>query len=132
MTSPPDAPDRLGRLDRITLVGLEAHGRHGVLPSERETGQVFGVDVVLGLDTRPAAASDDLADTVDYGGLAERLATVVEGEPLDLIETLAARLVEQCMTDERVIAAEVTVHKPQAPIAREFADVAVTARRSRR
>jgi len=48
---------------------------------------------------------------------------------VNLIETLAARLCELCMTDERVIAAEVTVHKPQAPIAREFADVAVTARR---
>jgi dihydroneopterin aldolase len=57
---------------------------------------------------------------------------VVEGEPVKLIETLAARLCELCMADERVIAAEVTVHKPQAPIAREFADVAVTARRSRR
>ena len=51
---------------------------------------------------------------------------------MNLIETLAARLCELCMADERVIAAEVTVHKPQAPIAREFADVAVTARRSRR
>ena len=118
--------------DRIALVGLEAQGHHGVFDFEREAGQVFRVDVVLGLDTRPAAVSDDLADTVDYGGLANRLATVVEGEPVNLIETLAARLCELCMADERVIAAEVTVHKPQAPIAREFADVAVTARRSRR
>ena len=118
--------------DRITLTGLKVRGFHGVYEHERRDGQDFVVDATLWLDSRPAAASDDLADTVDYGGLANRLATVVEGEPMNLIETLAARLCELCMADERVIAAEVTVHKPQAPIAREFADVAVTARRSRR
>jgi dihydroneopterin aldolase len=118
--------------DRIQLTGLRVRGRHGVLEYERRDGQDFLVDATLWLDGRPAAASDDLADTVDYGGLAERIATVVGGEPVRLIETLAARLVELCMADERVIAAEVTVHKPHAPIAREFADVAVTARRSRR
>jgi dihydroneopterin aldolase len=118
--------------DRIALTGLKVRGFHGVYEHERRNGQDFVVDATLWLDSRPAAASDDLADTVDYGGLADRLATVVEGEPVNLIETLAARLCELCMADERVIAAEVTVHKPQAPIAREFADVAVTARRSRR
>lgn len=118
--------------DRIALCGLTVRGHHGVYEHERRDGQDFVVDATLWLDSRPAAASDDLADTVDYGGLADRLATVVEGEPVNLIETLAARLCELCMADERVIAAEVTVHKPQAPIAREFADVAVTARRSRR
>jgi 7,8-dihydroneopterin aldolase/epimerase/oxygenase len=118
--------------DRIALSGLKVRGYHGVYEHERRDGQDFVVDATLWLDSRPAAASDDLADTVDYGGLADRLATVVAGEPVNLIETLAARLCELCMADERVIAAEVTVHKPQAPIAREFADVAVTARRSRR
>ena len=118
--------------DRIALSGLRVRGYHGVYEHERRDGQDFVVDATLWLDSRPAAASDDLADTVDYGGLADKLATVVEGEPVNLIETLAARLCELCMADERVIAAEVTVHKPQAPIAREFADVAVTARRSRR
>lgn len=118
--------------DRITLTGLRVRGRHGVLAHERRDGQDFLIDATLWLDSRPAAASDDLADTVDYGGLAEKLAAEAEGEPVNLIETLAARLAELCMLDVRVIAAEVTVHKPQAPIQREFADVAVTARRSRR
>lgn len=118
--------------DRIQLTGLRVRGRHGVYEAERRDGQDFLVDATLWLDSRPAAASDDVADTVDYGVLAERIAAVVAGEPVNLIETLAARLAELCMTDERVIAAEVTVHKPQAPIAREFTDVSVTARRSRR
>jgi 7,8-dihydroneopterin aldolase/epimerase/oxygenase len=118
--------------DRIQLTGLTVRGRHGVFEHERRDGQDFVVDATLWLDSRPAAASDDLADTVDYGALAERLAQVVEGEPVDLIETLAARLAELVMADPRVIATEVTVHKPHAPIERTFADVAVTARRSRR
>ncbi len=118
--------------DRIQLTGLKVRGRHGVYDFERRDGQDFLVDATLWLDSRPAAASDDVADTVHYGELAERIAAVVGGEPVNLIETLAARLAELCMADERVIAAEVTVHKPHAPIAREFADVAVTARRSRR
>jgi dihydroneopterin aldolase len=118
--------------DRIRLTGLKVRGRHGVYGSERRDGQDFLVDATLWLDSRPAAASDDVVDTVDYGVLAERIAAVVGGEPVNLIETLAARLADLCMADERVTAAEVTVHKPQAPIAREFADVAVTARRSRR
>ena len=83
--------------DRIQLSGLRVRGRHGVYDVERRDGQDFLVDATLWLDSRPAAASDDLADTVDYGVLAERIAAVVGGEPVNLIETLAARLAELCM-----------------------------------
>jgi dihydroneopterin aldolase len=117
--------------DTIALRGLACHGRHGVYPDERRDGQLFIVDALLVLDTREAAASDALADTVDYGALAHALAAVVEGEPVDLLETLAARLVAVCLEDPRVDEAEVTVHKPQAPIPLSFSDVAVTVRRTR-
>ncbi len=112
--------------DAIRLTGLRVRGFHGVLAEERRDGQDFVVDVVLELDLRPAASSDDLTDTVHYGELAQRLAAVVAGEPVDLIETLAERLATVCLADPRVAGAEVTVHKPQAPIALEFTDVAVT------
>ncbi len=111
--------------DRIALTGLRVHGRHGVLPEERRDGQDFLVDAVLHLDLRPAAASDDVGDTVHYGVLAERLAAVVAGEPVQLLETLAERLAAVCLADPRVRTAEVTVHKPSAPIPLSFADVAV-------
>ncbi|XVV12409.1 dihydroneopterin aldolase [Actinoplanes sp. CA-131856] len=116
---------------RISLSGLRVRGRHGVFDFEREQGQDFVVDVRLDLDLRPAAASDDVTDTVHYGELAERLAAIVGGEPVNLIETLADRLVTACLQDRRVVTAEVTVHKPQAPIPLDFTDVAVTVRRSR-
>ena len=114
--------------DAITLTGLRVRGFHGVLPEERRDGQDFLVDVVLSLDVRAAAAGDDLTATVHYGELAERLARVVEGEPVDLLETLASRLAALCLAPP-VTAVEVTVHKPSAPIGREFADVSVTVRR---
>lgn len=116
---------------QITLTGLRVRGRHGVFDFEREQGQDFVIDVRLDLDLAPAASSDDVTDTVHYGELAGRLAEIVGGEPVNLIETLADRLVTACLDDSRVTAAEVTVHKPQAPIPIEFADVAVTLRRSR-
>ena len=131
MTPPSPPPGATGASDRIALVGLEAHGHHGVFDFEREAGQVFRVDVVLGLDTRPAAASDDLTDTVDYGALARGVVGVVEGEPVDLLETLAQRIADVCLVDERVEWAEVTVHKPAAPVPATFADVALTIHRSR-
>ncbi|GGM33868.1 dihydroneopterin aldolase [Dactylosporangium sucinum] len=117
--------------DRISLTGLTVRGHHGVFDFERRDGQDFVIDVVLELDLAPAAASDDVADTVHYGELAEGLAAVVAGEPVDLIETLAQRLADVCLADGRVHTAIVTVHKPQAPIPLQFADVAVTIRRSR-
>ena len=116
-------------MDEIALTGLRVRGFHGVLPAEREEGQDFLVDAVLSVDTRAAAASDDLRDTVDYGALAARLADVVAGEPVDLIETLAARLADVCLADERVIAVRLTVHKPSAPVGLPFADVSVTVER---
>ena len=112
--------------DRIVLTGLTVRGRHGVFDFERRDGQDFVVDVALELDLTAAAASDDLADTVHYGELAEALAAVIGGEPVNLLETLADRLAAVCLADQRVSAATVTVHKPQAPIPLSFADVAVT------
>jgi 7,8-dihydroneopterin aldolase/epimerase/oxygenase len=113
-------------VDLISLTGLRVYGRHGVLPEERRDGQDFVIDVQLTVDTRGAALSDDLTDTVDYATLADHLAAVVAGEPVNLIETLASRLADACLTDDRVISAQVTVRKPGAPIPHAFSDVAVT------
>ncbi len=118
--------------DRIVLRGLRAAGRHGVLDAERELGQPFGLDLELELDTRPAAASDDLADTVDYGALATAALAVVTGEPVALLETLAGRVADVVLADPRVQAVTVTVHKPNAPLGVPFDDVAVIVRRTRR
>ncbi|MEV4411608.1 dihydroneopterin aldolase [Catellatospora sp. NPDC049609] len=113
-------------MDLITLTGLRVRGNHGVFDFERRDGQDFVLDVVLELDLAPATASDDVADTVHYGELASRLAEIVAGPPVNLIETLARRLVDACLAYDLVARATVTVHKPQAPIPLTFADVSVT------
>ena len=118
--------------DRIELRGLTVHGRHGVYERERVSGQDFVVDITVWIDLADAAASDDLADTYDYDALAQLAAGILAGPPRNLIETVGGEIADRVMDDERVHAVEVVVHKPQAPIAQKFADVAVVVRRSRR
>ncbi|WP_149084399.1 MULTISPECIES: dihydroneopterin aldolase [Microbacterium] len=118
-------------LDEIVLTGLTVFGRHGVYAHEREEGQEFTVDLRLRLSLEQASTSDDVADTIHYGELAERVAAVVAGEPVNLIETLAERIAVVALDDRRVQQVTVTVHKPHAPIAQRFADVAVTVHRTR-
>ena len=115
--------------DRIELLGLRARGFHGVLEHERRDGQDFVVDVGLDVDIAAAAATDDLAQTVDYGTLAESIAAVVSGDPVDLIETLAQRIADVCLRDARVRAVDVAVHKPSAPVTVPVEDVIVRIRR---
>lgn len=117
--------------DQLAVRGIEVHGHHGVFDHERRDGQVFVTDLVLGLDTRPAAASDDLLDTVDYGEIVAAVSNAVATDPVDLIETLAQRIADVCLGYDGVEWAEVTVHKPHAPIAATFSDVALTIKRSR-
>ncbi|MGN7970509.1 dihydroneopterin aldolase [Microbacterium sp. 22296] len=118
-------------VDHITLTGVRAFGHHGVYADEKREGQEFVVDAVLVLSLRRAAETDDVVDTVHYGELAERLVAVVAGEPVDLLETLAQRLADDVLRDDRVDAVTITVHKPQAPIPVPFGDVAVTITRGR-
>lgn len=124
----PAAPDGTV-LDLVALRGVRVAGRHGVHADERRHGQDFVVDAVLSVDTRRAAASDELSDTVDYATLAARIAAVVAGEPVALLETLADRLAAVCLAEPVVREVEITVHKPDAPLGLPFDDVTVTIRR---
>jgi len=113
-------------IDELAITGIECFGHHGVFEFERREGQAFLIDLVLGLDTTPASASDDLHDTVDYGSLVAQVKAAVESDPVDLIETLAQRIADVCLLDTRVEWVRVTVHKPDAPIDATFSDVALT------
>jgi dihydroneopterin aldolase len=117
--------------DMITLTGLRASAFHGVLAHERANGQLFLIDVVVHLSLRDAGASDELAETIDYGELSERIVSAVESDPVDLIETVAERVAALVLEYPRAMMTQVTVHKPSAPIAVPFADVSVTITRGR-
>ena len=116
--------------DEITLTGVRAFGRHGVYDEERRDGQQFVVDATLYVGTRRAAETDDVADTIHYGEVAERIVEIVGGEPVNLLETLAARIADDLLARGAVRMVAVTVHKPEAPLTVPFQDVAVTIRRA--
>jgi dihydroneopterin aldolase len=117
-------------MDRITLTGVTAVGHHGVFDFERREGQPFVVDAVLHLDFTEAAESDDVRDTAHYGEVAQRITDWISGEPLNLIEALAVRIADSLLSEFKLQAVDITVHKPQAPIAVPFGDVAVTVHRA--
>ena len=118
--------------DRIEIRDLRVTGTHGVLPEEQGRPQPFAVDITAWVDMTAAQQSDDLADTVDYGALAQTAADVVAGRSYRLLEALAGRLASALLiVDPRLEAVEVTVRKPHAPIAAIFADVGVTLVRQR-
>jgi 7,8-dihydroneopterin aldolase/epimerase/oxygenase len=110
--------------DRIRLTGVRIDAAHGVYPEEKLRPQPFLIDVEVSL--RPRPASDELATTVDYSVLASAIAEAGVAGSVDLIETLAERVAETCLSDSRIEAVEVTVHKPQAPLPVPVSDVSVT------
>ena len=118
-------------LDQIILKGLRASAFHGVLAEERRVGQVFLIDVTVSLDLSTAGETDDLAQTIHYGELAEQIVAAVESDPVDLIETVAERVAQVVLAHPQAFLAEVTVHKPSAPISVPFEDVAVRIMRGR-
>jgi len=115
--------------DRIRLTGMRFSATHGVYDFERKAPQPFVIDLTCDLIQRPV--SDDLATTVNYAELVHSVAGVVNGEPVNLIETLAERIASSCLTHPLIASVEVTVHKPEADLPVELADVAVTIHRSR-
>lgn len=114
------------RTDRITLTGVGSVGYHGVLDSEKQTGQPFFVDITMFTDFTQAVATDNVAHTVNYAKVAEVIREIVTAESLDLIETLAERIASAVLEKFPLLAVELTVHKPKAPIEVTFADVSVT------
>ena len=112
--------------DRIELVGVRDYGYHGVLAHEKEQGQYFSVDATLGLSIAHAALSDDLSDTVNYAEVADAIRARITGESFDLIEKLAEQIAQDCLSFPQVVSARIRVHKPDAPIDGDFADVVVS------
>jgi dihydropteroate synthase len=113
-------------LDSIELRGLREFGHHGVLEHERIEGQYFSVDATLGLSISHAAHTDHLADSVNYAVVADAIRARIAGEPVDLIEKLAEIIASDCLSFPQVVCVKIRVHKPDAPIEGEFADVVVT------
>lgn len=113
-------------LHRLDLVGMKAWAYHGVFDFERCEGQPFEVDLTWWMDLGPAGRSDELGLAVDYGAVSQVVAEVLNGAPVNLIETLATRIAETVLGRFGCEALQVRVHKPGAPVGHELADVVVT------
>lgn len=118
--------------DRIELRGLRALGRCGVLPEEVERPQPLEVDLDLVVDTTAAAASDDLADTVDYGAVCAAVEATITAGHVRLLEHLAGRLADVVLAlDPRIDAVDVAVRKLRPPVPQHLATSGVRVRRAR-
>lgn len=105
-------------------------GVHGVLPEERERAQPFEVDLDVETDLGPAGRSDELADTLDYGSLAETVAGIVTGEPARLLEHLAERIASAVLAAPGAHRVTVTVRKLRPPVPVDMTSAAVRITRS--
>ena len=116
--------------DRIELRGLRGVGICGALPEERERPQPLEVDLDVVADLIAAGASDDLADTVDYGQLTEVVAVVVSESRFMLLEALAEAIATAVLAADRVQAVTVSVRKLRPPVPVELDTAGVTIHRS--
>jgi len=116
--------------DLIEIKGIKSFGYHGVFESENIAGQDFFVDVSLELDLTRPSVSDDVADTVNYAEITDLVIQEVTGDRVALIEKLAGRIAERIKnTYPQIVTVSVTVHKPQAPVNAQVADISVTINR---
>jgi 7,8-dihydroneopterin aldolase/epimerase/oxygenase len=106
--------------DLIELRGLRASGICGALPEERVRPQPIEVDLDVSADLSAAGRSDDLDDTVDYGGLAAAVERVITTERFVLLERLAQRLAEVTLADGRVTEVTVAVRKLRPPVPQQL------------
>lgn len=128
-------PRRVGQqtgVDIIRISGIRSYGHHGALPEETRLGQRFTVSLELEVDTRPAAATDDLKLTVNYAAAIRTVEEQLKGKPVYLIETLAQQIAARILGTFPVVSAvTVEVHKPFAPVAADFDGISVRIRRAR-
>ncbi|MHB8792683.1 MAG: dihydroneopterin aldolase [Thermoleophilia bacterium] len=116
----------------ISIDGLEVFAHHGLLPEEREQGQIFRFDVRMTLTECQSCASDDIAATVDYAAVIDRLVASATSQAYSLLEKLAAVLAEMIIGEFPVVdSVWIRVTKTSPPIPHSVDGVSVSLERSR-
>ena len=120
-------------LDQINARGLQFNACHGCLPEEKSRPQPFIVNAILCLDLSEAIVTDDLACTIDYGQVHRIIAHIMEGPPVNLLESLAGRIARDLLQAfPRLQAVEVEVQKPEAPVPGQFEHFSVRVQRTQK
>jgi dihydroneopterin aldolase len=119
-------------MDKIILTGISAIGFHGVHDFERKNGQMFSVDLEIGIDLSKAGKNDELSETIDYSSVVGMVINILTGQPVNLIEKIGELVCEEILKNFlQANSVIVVVHKPDAPVGAEILDVAVRIERSR-
>lgn len=119
-------------MDKIFINGFVLFAHHGVHPEETALGQRFIFDVELLLDLRPAAQSDHLDETVDYGAVMSCIARVTETRRCRLLEALAEAVVRELfVVFPSVQAVRLRINKPSAPVPGMFSSMGIEVMRER-
>jgi dihydroneopterin aldolase len=100
-------------MDTIAVRGIRAYGKHGANPGERDRAQPFDLDLEIDVDLSAARASDALADTIDYAALHAAILRIVATHSYELLERLGAVILAEIFAEPRIVAARLTLAKPQ-------------------
>ena len=118
--------------DEIHIDRLEVFAHHGVYPEETRNGQIFYVNAVLYTDMDRACISDELEDTVDYGGVCHFITGWMQDNTCKLLEAAAGRLSEALLLKYGMLSAvRLEIVKPFAPVRLPFEEISVRVYRSR-
>lgn len=98
-------------MDYIFIENLKVQGRHGVMDVERKVEQEFEVSVKMGVDTKAAAASDNLADALNYAPVKDIIIRIIQNNSFYLIERLADTLTSEVLKDKRIVTIELSIRK---------------------
>jgi dihydroneopterin aldolase/2-amino-4-hydroxy-6-hydroxymethyldihydropteridine diphosphokinase len=116
----------LTQYDQISIKNLEVFAHHGVFPEENRLGQKFLVDAVLYTDTRPAGLKDDLASSIHYGIVSQKITEFLQEHTYQLIETAAEQLAQELLLHtDRLQAVTLELKKPWAPVGLPLETVSV-------
>lgn len=101
-------------MDSVFIHDLSVRGKHGVYDRERETEQEFLFDISADFDTRKAAETDAVEDTMNYSTFRSIVRDVVQNNSFFLVERLADTIAQRILEDVRIMRVTVTVRKPDA------------------
>lgn len=101
-------------VDQIFIDDLRVRAILGIFDHERDRRQELRLNLVIATDVRPAAATDDIADAVDYKTVTKRILDYVENSEFFLVETLVEKLAALIIDEFGVAAVRIRVDKPGA------------------
>ena len=104
----------MSKSDRIKITDLHLRAIIGINPDERKNLQDVLINIVLYVDSRPAAESDDISDSANYRTITKEIIKLVESSRFYLIEKLASEIAAICLKSQQVETVSVNVQKPTA------------------